>query len=271
MAELSIPRAHSSSWYDHLAAVQRGYYYPWESVVGDGDGETAFVNLVNAHLTPETRVLEVGCGHGELALSLAPHCASVTAYDRVASYIDLAIDAQKAQGVSNVTFLHYDMTDPAHDEPKLPVDDNSVDLIIGRRAPIHWIADARRVCASGATLIALSPMEEPIPKWSDKLPHKLHYENSGRHTGTGSIHQSVENRLHQAGLRLHSGWGYDVPEYFSTPRDLFNMLTWGLPADEIPEYEDIESRLTRIFDTNAGPHGIELRHCRFLWKALIED
>jgi hypothetical protein len=161
------------------------------------------------------------------------------------------------------------MRNPASDEQLLPAEPDSIDLIIGRRAPLHWIVDAGRVCRQGAVLIELNPMEEPIPAWSNKLPPKLHYQNSGRHTGSGSIHQSVEARLHQAGLTLHSGWGFDVPETFADPRELYRMLAWGLPADEIPTFEDLEVRINGIYERFAASDGIELRHCRFLWKAII--
>jgi hypothetical protein len=151
----------------------------------------------------------------------------------------------------------------------LPAQDNSIDMIIGRRAPLHWIADAKRVCKPGAVLIALCPMEEPIPAWSSKLPSRLHYENSGRHTGSGSIHQSVDNRLHQAGLMLDSGWGFDVPEVFASREALYNMITWGLPTQQVPPIEDIATKLDRIFDQYASSAGIELRHCRYLWRAFV--
>lgn len=270
MAELNIPIAHSNTWYDNLAKVQAGYYYPWQSTVGRRNGEDAFFELLEEHLTPATRLLEVGCGHGSLALKLAPSCASIRAYDRVASYIELAEKNRAAAGIDNVEFLCYDMQDPSHEQPRLPADDDSVDMIIGRRAPLHWIQDARRVCRPGALLIALSPMEEPIPAWSSKLPTRLHYENSGRHTGNGSIHQSVENRLHQAGLTLHSGWGFDVPEVFADPAEFYVMLTWGLPQDEIPSYEDLQVRIGQIYDRYAGNQGIVLRHRRFLWKSVVD-
>jgi mannose-6-phosphate isomerase-like protein (cupin superfamily) len=40
-------------------------------------------------------VLDVGCGHGEVALELAPLCRSILAYDRVQPYIQLAKDAAR--------------------------------------------------------------------------------------------------------------------------------------------------------------------------------
>ena len=268
MAELNIPRAHSNSWYDNLAAVQRGYYYPWKSLVGPRNGEDAFIEILKEHITPESRILEVGCGHGDLALQLAPLCASIVAYDRVQSYIDLANENKSGTGTDNVEYLCYDMLDPSLEAPLLPVESDSIDLVIGRRAPLHWIQDARRVCRDGAVLLVLSPMEEPIPAWSSKMPTRLHYENSGRHTGTGSIHQSVENRLHQAGITLHSGWGFDVPEVFPDPREFYTMLTWGQPKAEIPPYEDLEARIGGVYDRYAEADGIVLRHCRFIWKAV---
>ncbi len=185
------------------------------------------------------------------------------------SYIDLANETKTKRKITNVDFICYDATDPGHDELALPVEENSIDLIICRRGPMHWIQDAGRVCRDGAFIVSLSPMEEPIPAWSSKLPHKLHYENSGRHTGSGSIHQSVENRLHQAGLTLHSGWSFDVPEIFADPAELYRMVTWGLPEAEIPTFEDIKYKFDSIYEKYAEADGIVLRHCRFLWQAKI--
>lgn len=267
MAELNIPRAHSDEWYDHLANQQSGYYYPWQSEIGQRNGEAAFLELLEDHLTPETRVLEVGCGHGDLALNIAPRCHSVIAYDRVPAYIELAKANQQSAAVSNVEFVCHNAWDGS--AVNLPANPGSIDLIIGRRAPLHWLTGARQVCRGEATLIGLCPMEEPIPAWSNKMPPKLHYENSGRHTGHGSIHQSVENRLHQASLSLDSGWGFDVPEVFSDPKELYRMITWGLPSDEIAPYDDIAYKIEGIYDKYAEAQGIVLRHCRYLFRAFV--
>jgi SAM-dependent methyltransferase len=269
MAELTIPRAHSNDWYDQLAGVQPGYYYPWKSVVGGRNGEDAFIDLVRSHLRPDACVLEVGCGHGDLALELAPHCQQIIAYDRVPAYIEIAQGNMARKNIRNIEFICFDTG--AADAVNLPVLDQSVDMIVGRRAPLHWIEDARRVCRPGAVLLQLCPMEEPIPAWSSKLPHKLHYENSGRHTGHGSIHQSVENRLHQAGLTLHSGWSFDVPEIFSDQQEFYRMLTWGLPASEVSSFEDLAPRIEHIYARYGDADGMTLRHCRFLWQAFIKE
>ena len=113
MAELNIPRAHSNSWYDARTEVQDGYYQPWRSNVGEKSGEDGFLALLWEHLTEDKTVLEVGCGHGELARNIADDVGEVVAYDRVAKYIQLA-ESQTDQ--SNVRFECYDAMDSNHEE-----------------------------------------------------------------------------------------------------------------------------------------------------------
>ena len=77
------------AWFDRLATLQEGYRYPWRSTIGAGNGEDVFREVVRQHLRPEAEVLEAACGHGELALEVAPHVRSVRAYDRTAAWITL--------------------------------------------------------------------------------------------------------------------------------------------------------------------------------------
>ena len=268
MAELKIPRAHSDDWYDHLATIQEGYFYPWHSTLEPNNGAAAFDERVLENLTPEDVVLEVACGHGDFALRMAERCNKVIAYDRVAPYIDIAKSRQQESGVGNIEFLVHNALH-MDGEVELPVEAASVTRIICRLGPHHWIQDARRVCRKGAELIALSPMEEPIPAWTSILPHVMHYENSGRYSGSGSIHQSVDNRLHQAGLTLYGGWGFDVPEAFADKQSLYTMVTWGLPKDKAPPFEDVSEKLDIVFSRYAEPSGIVLRQCRYLWNAFV--
>ena len=83
-------RPHSKAWYERLATMQQGYHYPWRSILPAINGEDMYLEILRQGLAPDKDVLDVGCGHGEVALDIAPLCNSVLAYDRVAHYIELA-------------------------------------------------------------------------------------------------------------------------------------------------------------------------------------
>jgi 2-polyprenyl-3-methyl-5-hydroxy-6-metoxy-1,4-benzoquinol methylase len=93
------PQPHTAPWYDRLATLQTGYHYPWRSWLGPWNGEEAYLALVREHLRPDADLLDVACGHGEVALDLAPRRRSILGYDRTAPWIDLARQAAREQGV----------------------------------------------------------------------------------------------------------------------------------------------------------------------------
>ena len=246
--------------------MQEGYYYPWKSTIAPLNGEDAYLDLVRKHVSLQKDILDVGCGHGEVALELAPSCRSVLAYDRVLPYIQLAQDAAKQKDIHNIKFLYADSSAKVHDRPTIPSESNSFDLIISRRGPLHWIEDARRVVRKGAVLIQLNPMETPAPSWNNELPLALRRDDNGKE----SIRRSVERRLSLGRLELHSCWTFDVPETFSDVEQFYLFLTWGYAADETAAFSDVWSELEGIFAKHARRDGLVVRHRRFLWKALIE-
>lgn len=260
---------HSPEWYDRLSTLQDGYYYPWKSKVASSNGEDAYLDLVRRHLTPEKDVLDVGCGHGEVALSLAPFCRSVLAYDRVPDYIEMAQQAAHKGRVENVTFLCEDSSAEANDgEVRIPVGLDSFDLLISRRGPLHWLEDARRVARPGAYIIQLNPLETPIPVWADLLPEPL--RSAAGIEYTYGMLNSVKYRLRMGGLELHSAWTFDVPEFFDQPRQLYNRLAWGYIPGEIPKWLEVRDIIEQIFKDYAwSQHGLVMRHTRLLWMSVV--
>lgn len=260
-------RPHTNAWYDRLAQLQRGYYYPWRSTLAPGNGEDAYLSLVRAHLAPDKDVLDAGCGHGEVALDIAPLCRSVLAYDRVPLFIELAEAARQERGVESVIFRLVDSSAEANGgQPRLPASPASIDLFISRRGPLHWIEDVRRVARPGAVLLQLNPMEAVhLPAWNDDLPASLRLSPPDF-----NMRQSVERRLALVGLEIHSCWTYDIPEYFDAPDQLYARLTWGEPPDDVPSYPEVQPIFERVFARFAGPDGLIMRHRRFLWKAVVE-
>jgi len=259
---------HSPEWYDRLATHQDGYYYPWNSQVAPLNGETAFLDLVHQHLARNLDLLDVGCGHGGVALELAPYCRSILAYDRVESYIQIAQKNARKIGVDNLRYLCIDSSLLKNEGvAKIPAEADSFDMMISRRGPLHWLEDAKRVGRSGAILIQLNPLETPIPSWADLLPEPLR-SASGIAYQYGMLN-SVKRRLELGGIELHSAWTYDVPEYFSDPKELYKRLTWGYIPQEVPTWEKVTPIFTEIYQQFAGPDGLSLRHTRLLWKAVV--
>ncbi|MCB0109575.1 MAG: class I SAM-dependent methyltransferase [Caldilineaceae bacterium] len=262
------PSPHSRPWYDRLATMQTGYWYPWPSTLGKWNGEDEYLTLVDEQLGPDVELLDIACGHGAVALELAERCRSVVAYDRIASWIERAQATAQKQHVTNVTYLCHDSSlDANGGVARLPGDENSYDLLICRRGPWHWVEDAPRVARPGATLIMLVPDNRPLPVWNDLVPEPLRWK-----AGPDDPHwarKSFDQRFAQTGIRLHSWWDFDVPETFATPEDFYTLLAWGYAEDEVPDYAEATPALERIFAEFAGSDGLEIRHVRHLWKAVV--
>lgn len=61
-----------------------------------------------------------------------------------------------------------------------------------------------------------------------------------------------------------------LPEWLDEPLELYRKLAFGLPPEEAPGYEAVESVLVWIF-TEYGENGrFPQRFCRFLWQAVVK-
>lgn len=259
----------SPDWYDRLTTLQKGYYYPWRSMLPAWHGEDVFRDLVGQHLQANLDVLEVACAQGTLTLEIALSVRSVVAYDRTADYIRLAQESAQAQGIDNVTFLVHDSSTEANGgQARLPGSDGSFDLLVCSKGPFHWIEDARRVSRPGATLLMLVPDFTPLTPWNALLPEALRWQAADDPNWARS---AIEQRLATIQLNLHSWWNFDVPEIFPTPQELYVWCTWGDAPDEVPSYADVASDLERIFQQYGSPQGLEIRRHRHIWKAVIPN
>src|SRR5262249_11363294 len=212
-------------------------------------------SLLAQHLQGNLDVLEVACAQGELALEMAAVVRSVVAYDRAADYIRLAQEAAQERGIRNVTFLRHDSSSQANaGQPHIPAPDASFDLLVCSKGPLHWIEDARRVARPGATLLMLVPDTTPLTPWTALLPEALRWQEAD---DPNWARPAIEQRLASVQLGMHSWWSFDVPEYFSSLRELYCWRTWGATPDEVPVYADVAAELERIFLKYASFQGLE--------------
>ncbi len=262
---------HGPEWYDRLARLQRGYFYPWKSVLPPFNGEDVYRHLLHRHLTPDTDVLDVACGHGVVALEIAPLCRHVVGYDRVPSYIQLAREAASTRGIENAAFICADSSVECNGgRVRIPAEPQSFDLLTSRRGPLHWIDDAPRVGRAGAIVLQLNPMDVPPPRWNNELPEPLRLPVSPvSYLERSQIRRSVEERLAGAGLRLDSCWTFEVPEVFPDPEQFYIWRSWGFAPGEVPPFEQVRAQLTAVFQRHVGETGLAVPFGRFLWKAIM--
>src|SRR5512137_2367991 len=138
-------KAHDmDSWQRDPRIAERGFNHPWRSKVAGGNGEDAFIELVDQHLRPDSDVLDLGCGHGEFTLNLAARCRTIVGIERTPEYLELARELTVERNVTNVRFFQANLAGPDEKDREfagIPLPDDSIDLFINRRGPLlhHYL------------------------------------------------------------------------------------------------------------------------------------
>jgi SAM-dependent methyltransferase len=255
---LSDYPADLADWERDERLVSRGFTHPWRSDVAAANGEAFFDALVRDSLHAGAVVLDVGCGHGAYAMSLAAACPDgrVIGVDRDARVLHLARELAAERKVPNVEFLH------GEPSAELAITDRSVDLFVCRRGPVigKWFPLAQRVAKPGASAIGMHPTGAAgaVPDWNDELPERLRIE---RVFGYEEVREWVTGGLAGSPATLHGCWWIDVPETFDDPEQLYVKL--GSTRTGVP-YESIKGNLSAILDRRGGR--VELRHTRLVWR-----
>jgi ubiquinone/menaquinone biosynthesis C-methylase UbiE len=102
--------------------------------------------------TPKAAVLDIGCGAGHASFAVAPHAASVVAYDLARPMLATVATAAIDRGLGNI------VTKQGAAE-SLPFDDASFDWVISRLSAHHWhdvpqaLGEVRRVLKPGGQVI----------------------------------------------------------------------------------------------------------------------
>lgn len=119
---------------DRLRTVIRAghsYYGNRPPVRHDNRWHPFVTDLISREISPESRLLEVGCGNGAILLELSPHIRAGVGVDYDPSHIHLAEAAKREQGSQNVEFLLLDYPSEAS-----RLEPESFDLVYDLRGPL---------------------------------------------------------------------------------------------------------------------------------------
>ncbi|SCK11574.1 class I SAM-dependent methyltransferase [Vogesella sp. LIG4] len=139
--------------------------YLGSAVHAAGPDLAAARDLLAANLPGSARALDVGCGAGHLAFTLAPLLAGITALDPAPSMLDTVASAAAERGLANIATC-------AGHAGALPFADGSFDLVASRYSAHHWldlaagVADMRRVTAPGGYVLIID-VEAPQDALAD--------------------------------------------------------------------------------------------------------
>jgi SAM-dependent methyltransferase len=76
-------------------------------------GRSEFARLLDAAIAPDARIVEIGCGTGQMSLYLAKGDRTVIGADLTRASLLLAADAARRFGIDGVSFVETDLTRPA--------------------------------------------------------------------------------------------------------------------------------------------------------------
>ncbi len=97
------------------------------------------LEITRTYLTPDSKVLEFGCGTGSTALAHAPYVDQIRATDVSRKMIAIAQSKADAKGVNNVLFEQVDIE-------SLDAPDGSFDMVMGHSI-LHLLDDKEAVLA----------------------------------------------------------------------------------------------------------------------------
>ncbi len=119
---------HSDAWYAQLGSESGIYQYPWKSRFEGPTAESIFADRLS-EVARGSKILEIGCGHGEFAGMFASVAEEVTGIDTSETFI-AAANAEYA--ARHIRFMVVD------GNAELPFADRSFDLAYTKKGPKHW-------------------------------------------------------------------------------------------------------------------------------------
>lgn len=238
----------TAEWHANMALEGNGYKYPWKSVFEEPRAKIIFAEKISAFLHEHSRVLDVGCGHGDFTKSFAPKAKEIVGIDVVEGYIALA-----NKGASNS--IHFQVVDA---DMKLPFSDDYFDVIYTKKGPwlFHTgIAEGHRIIKSGGTALGLyhcgtdGGLRSLFPGLYSPLP--IGYLDD--------IKANFSRQLFESNLELIELKIFEEVEFLLSPEDVLTKKCFG-QKESLKKivWQQCLKDVEEIFFQHATPRGLRV-------------
>lgn len=203
---------------------------------------------------PQGKALDVGCGAGHAAFAMAPHIATVIAYDLAAEMLEVVQGAAAERGLHN---LHVQQGSA----DSLPFADASFELVCTRYSAHHWkdlpraLTEMARVLKPGGKCIVIDTAS-PEDILSDTYLQSIELLRDTSHVRNRSL-AGWRRLLGDAGLRTATEQSWKLPLQFDTwvarmrtpPERVAAIRSlWDSAPSEVSTYFDLQTDYSFFID-----------------------
>ncbi len=217
--------------------------------------------LEKVDITPDSTVLDIGCGPGTLAIPLAKRVKAVTALDLSGEMLQYVAKNAKSEGLNNITCLKK----------------NWEDVIVGKDVNPHDVVICSRAFPERDPLQAIKLMNNAATKYvyivmwanGDEYENffRLTYGNIGKKYLSAPDYIYVYNMLCQEGIFANVEYVNYVEKLHYQNIDIaMDDWVWRIRPENDGQKNRLENHLLKYFVRNNGFLNMEL-NCRwaFLW------
>ena len=142
-------RPHSAKWYQQVRRHHGKYEYSWNSIVEEPNGESLFDQEI-LKMVKDKKALDVGCGHGDIAITCSPVAKEIVGFDFTKQFIGNG----KEQKIENLSFVLGSIKEG------LPFGRDEFDCAYIRKGPTSSYPLLSNVVKNGGEVLGLHPGDE---------------------------------------------------------------------------------------------------------------
>lgn len=215
-----------------------------------------FFEYIKKFANKNFKVLDIGCGSGELTLKLTPFFKGIIGVDPFDDYINTAQKQKNETNIKNVIFR-------VADGKNLPFEEENFDIVFSSRGPlsadIDFIRESFRVLKKEGLMI-----EETIGE-KDKIELKQIFGRGQGYPAQETKLESVQKLLKQSGMKLIESKYFMFYQVYPSINEVIEILE---RAQIIPDFDKTKDKsYLEEVDKKLNNKGIKLSSHRLLWVA----
>ncbi len=246
----------NDKFYSVNAKKFKRYKFNSNAKIVNGDVPDFFA-LLKKYANKKFKVLDLGCGSGELTLKLFPFFKEIIGIDPVKEYIETAQKDKISFNIGNVSFIVADGRD-------LPFKDEIFDIVYSSRGPLsadlEFMREGARVLKKGGFLI-----EETIGE-NDKIEIKKIFNRGQNYPVEIKKLASVSSLLDKIGVKLLFSKYFLYYQAYSSIEEVVNTLERAPIIPNFNKARDAAS-IKKAEKKLITPDGIMLSSHRLHWVA----